>query len=100
LRPTVSLVLGFWIKDALELFEADVGISISRFRARILLSRGRKSSLVALMSGGGPDDHRMQIPTISTDAFNGSYSCTLNSCTSILLPIILTDKDFDRAKHG
>jgi len=58
-RSTVSPVLSFWIKDALEPFKADVDISISRFRARILLSRDRKISPVAPMSSGGPHDYKM-----------------------------------------
>lgn len=39
-----------------------------------------------------PDDHKVQISTVATDAFNGGHSCTLDSCTSILALIILTDE--------
>lgn len=52
------------------------------------------------MGSGGLDDYRIQIPTVSTDAFNGSHSCTLNACTSILSLIMLTNKDLNRAEHG
>lgn len=36
----ISLVLGLGMKDTLEPLEADFGVSISRFRNRIVLSGG------------------------------------------------------------
>jgi hypothetical protein len=72
-----------------------VRISISGLRALILLSRGRINSIVTPMGSGRPDDQRIKIPTVCTNAFYSGYSRTLAICTSILSPIVLTNKDFD-----
>ena len=51
------------------------------------------------MGGGWPDNHGLQIPTISTDALDRSHSRSLDTRISIVLRIILTYKDFDGAGH-
>jgi hypothetical protein len=93
----VSSFFGFGIKYTLELLEADLRVGISRVGARILPSRGRKGSPVASMGIRWPDYHRVQIPTIATNAFDRSHGYALDSRTSVVSLVILTYKDFDRA---
>jgi hypothetical protein len=95
----ISSFSGFGIKYTLEPLEADYRVGISRVRARILLSKGKKSSPVASISTRWPDYHRVQIPTIATNTFDRSHGCALDSRTSIVSLIMLTYKDFDKAWH-
>jgi hypothetical protein len=55
----VSSLLSFGMKYTLELLEANLRVGISRFGARILLSRGRERGPVASMGSGWPNDHRV-----------------------------------------
>lgn len=55
---------------------------------------------VTPIGGRGPDNHRIQKPTVSAYTLYGGHSCTLDSRTSVLSHVILTYKDFDRAWYG
>ena len=55
----VSMFFGFRIKYTLKLLEANLRVSISRFRVCILLSRGRKRSLVTSIGARWLDNHRV-----------------------------------------
>ena len=96
----VSSFFGFGIKYTLKPLQADLRVGISRVGARILPSRGMKRGPVASMGIRWPDYHRVQIPTIATNAFDCSHGCALDSRTSIVSLVILTYKDFYRAWHG
>jgi hypothetical protein len=49
------------------------------------------------MGSGWPNNHRVQILTITTNTLDCSHSCALDSGTSVVSHVILTYKDFDRA---
>ena len=53
----VSLSFSLGIKHMLEPLQADLGVGISRFRARIVPSRGGECGLVASMGSGWPNNH-------------------------------------------
>jgi hypothetical protein len=53
----VSLLSSLGIKYVLEPLQADLGVGIPRFGARIVPSRGRERSPVASMGCGWPDNH-------------------------------------------
>jgi hypothetical protein len=55
----VSLFFGFEIKYTLKLLEANYKVGITKVEARILLSRGRKRGLVALIGTRRPDYYRV-----------------------------------------
>ena len=93
----VSLFSSLGIKHALEPLQANLGVGVPRFGACIVPSRGRERGPVASMGIRWPDYHRVQIPTIATDAFDRSHGCALDSRTSIISLVILTSKDFHRA---
>jgi hypothetical protein len=95
----ISSLFGFEIKYTLKPLQADLRVSISRVGAYILPSRGRKRGPIASMGTRWPDDHWIQIPTITTNALDCSHGCALNSRTSIVSLIMLTYKDFDGAWH-
>jgi hypothetical protein len=63
-------------------------------------SRGGERGLVASMGSGWPNNHWEQRPTVCTYALNGSYHRSLDAHASIVLQIVLTYKDLDRAKHA
>ena len=53
----VSLSSRLGIKYALEPPQANLGVGVPRFGARIVLSRSRERSPVASVGSGGPNDH-------------------------------------------
>ena len=53
----VSLSFGLGIKHTLEPFQAKLGVGVSRFGARIVLTRSGERGPVASMSGGWPNNH-------------------------------------------
>lgn len=53
----VSLSFGLGIKRTLKPFQANLRVGVSRFGARIVLSRGEERGPVALMGGGWPNDY-------------------------------------------
>ncbi len=53
----VSLSFSLGIKHTLEPLQANLGVGISRFGARIVLSRGRECGPVASMGSGWPNYH-------------------------------------------
>jgi hypothetical protein len=53
----VSLSSSLGIKHALEPLQANLGVGIPRFGARIVPSRGGERSPVASMGGGWPNNH-------------------------------------------
>jgi hypothetical protein len=93
----VSLFFGFGIKYTLEPLEANYRIGISRIRARILLSRGKEYNPVVSIGIRWLDYHRVQIPIITTNAFDRSHGYTLDSRISIVSLVIFTYEDFDGA---
>jgi hypothetical protein len=95
----ISTFLRLRVKYTLEPLQAEVGVGISRFIARIMPSRGRKSSPVASMSSSRLNNHRVQIPTVGANALHSSYCRSLHARASMLSFIILTDEDLYRAKH-
>ena len=96
----VSPFFGLGIKHTLEPLQADLGVGISRFGARIVPSRGGKRGPVASMGGGWPNNHGEQRPTVRRYALDRSHRRSLDSRASIFSPVILTYKDFDGAWHG
>jgi len=84
----------------LKPLQADLGVGISRFGARILPSGGGERGPVASMGGGWPNNHRCQIPTVSADALDRSHRCSLDSRASVVSYVVLTYQDFDGAWHG
>jgi hypothetical protein len=54
----VSLFSSLGIEYALELLQADLGVGIPRFGARVVLSRGGEHGLVVSMGSGWPDNYR------------------------------------------
>jgi len=93
----VRSFFGFGIKYTLEPLEADYRVGIPGVGARILPSRGRKRGPVASMGTRRLDYYRVQILTITTNAFDRSYSYALDSRTSIITSVMLTYQDFDGA---
>lgn len=81
----------------LQPLQADLGVGISRFGARILPSGGVERGPVASIGGGGPNNYRVQIPTVSADAFDRSHRRSLDSRASIISYVVFTYKDFDGA---
>ena len=61
---------------------------------RIMPSRRMECCPIGPMSTCWPNDHRIQIPTISADAFYRGYKFSLYTCTSIVSWIVLTYKNF------
>jgi len=53
----VSLFSRLGIKHALEPLQADLGVGVPRFGARIVPSRGGERGLVASMGSSRPDNH-------------------------------------------
>jgi hypothetical protein len=53
----VSLFSRLGIKNALELLQADLRVSVPRFGARIVPSRGGERGPVASIGCSWPDDH-------------------------------------------
>jgi hypothetical protein len=53
----VSPSFDLGVKHTREPLQADLRVSVPRFRAHIMPSRGGESGLVALMGGGGPNNH-------------------------------------------
>ena len=62
-------------------------------------SRSGTYGLVRSVGRCWPDYHRVQIPTISTHTFNGSYHRALNMRVFVAALIILAN-NFDRVKLG
>ena len=96
----VSSFFSFGIKYMLKPLKADLRVSIPRVGAHILPSRGREHGPVALIGTRWPDNHRVQIPTITTNIFDYSHGCMLDSHTSIISYIMYTHKNLDRAWYG
>jgi len=96
----VSTLPSFRVKDTLEPLQADLGVGISRFGARILPSGGGKGCPVASMGRSRPNNHGIQIPTITTYTFDRSDHRALDTRASVVSHVVLTYKDFDRAWHG
>src|SRR5436305_14222109 len=84
----VSTLLGLGVKDTLEPLQADLGVGISRFGARILPSGGGEGGPVASMGGGWPDDHGVQNPTVCRYALDGSDRRSLNTLPSIVSHVV------------
>lgn len=61
MRPRFSL----GIKHTFKPLQANLRVGISRFRARIMPSRGGVCGPVASMGCGWPDDHREEGSTVS-----------------------------------
>jgi hypothetical protein len=53
----LSLFFSLRIKHTLKLLQADLGVGVPRFGARIVPSRGGERSPVASMSSGWLNDH-------------------------------------------
>ena len=53
----VSLAFSLGVKDTLKPLQANLRVSVSRFGARIVPSRGRERGPVASMGGGWPNNH-------------------------------------------
>jgi hypothetical protein len=53
----VSLFSSLGIKHTLKPLQANLRVSVSRFRACIVLSRGRERSLVALIGSSWPNNY-------------------------------------------
>ena len=77
------------MKNTLEPLETDLGVSISRFGNRIVPSGGGERGPVASMRASWPNNHRFEIPTIGTDAFDCSHRCSFDTRTSVVSPVIL-----------
>ncbi len=93
----ISSLSSFRIKYTLKPLEANYRVGITRVGARILPSRGGKCGPATSMGARRPNYHRVQIPTIATNAFDRSHGCALDSRTSIITSVMLTYQDFDRA---
>lgn len=52
------------------------------------------------MDRGWPDDKRQQGSAITANALDSSDHLALDSCATVVTPIILTYLDFDSAEHA
>jgi hypothetical protein len=71
---TVCSILSLGVEDPLQPFQANLGISIPGFGARILPPRRLKCGPITLMGGGRPYDHRCKRPTVPAYTLYSSNS--------------------------
>jgi len=95
----VGSCLGLGVKYTFDPLQADLGVVISSFGAGIMPSRGIERRSVASMGRRRPNDHWFQRLTRRTCTFYGSHHSALDTCTSVVPPVIFADKDLGGALH-
>jgi len=75
----VSLRFGLRVKHTFDPLQADLGVGVSRLRARIMPSRGGICGSVASMGCSWPDNHWKKRPTVGGYALHRSHHSRLMS---------------------
>lgn len=95
-RLGASSNFGSGIEYTLQPLQTDFRIGEAWLRACIMPAGRGKRRLIAPMSRGWPDYYGIQIPNLTTDAFDGGDQCPFDSGTSIVTHTISANKDLHR----